>query len=132
MLKIKQLEKLENDYLDLQIKELIEQEEQEKRLIQHYFKTKEFILNNLNNKNFNFNFNFNYDENYKINEFQLIIKVEEKNNSKTYTHFLYKNIILNNYEEIQLLTNEEIQKIIDYQNLKYYEKQLTEQQEREF
>ena len=129
MLNIKQLEKLENDYLNLQIKEMIEEKEQEERKIKYYFKIKEFILNNLNNKNFNFNFNFNYDENYEINEFQLITNITNLKNSKTYTYILYKNILLNNYEEIQLLTNEEIQKIIDYKNLKYFEQQQTEQEQ---
>lgn len=131
MLNIKQLEKLENDYLDLQIKELMEEEEQQERLIKHYFKTKEFILNNLTDKNFDFNFDFNYDENYGINEFELIVKVKEKTKLKTYTYILYKNILLNNYEEIQLLTNEEIQKILDYNTLKYFKyfEQQTEQEQ---
>lgn len=56
MLKIKQLEKLENDYLDLQIKELNEEEKRENEKIKEDLKVKNFVLNNLDNKEYSFSF----------------------------------------------------------------------------
>ena len=44
MLNIKQLEKLENDYLDLQIKEINEEEKRETEKIKEDFKVKNFIF----------------------------------------------------------------------------------------
>ena len=52
MLNIKQLEKLENDYLDLQIKEINEEEKRETEKIKEDFKVKNFILNFVLSSNF--------------------------------------------------------------------------------
>ena len=83
MLKIKQLEKLENDYIDLQIKELNEKEKRENEIIKKIYQNKAFIFENLNNNNIAFDFeiieNNLYEEYYscdiyaKFNEIFLFL-----------------------------------------------------------
>ncbi len=130
MLNIQQVEKLENDYLDLQIKEINENEKRETEKIKEDFKVKNFILNNLNNKEFDFDFDFYNDED--LNEIYGIfinIKYIKNNIEKYYTLTQY--YTFKDYYQITMITNEEINKLINYKNEKIKEKQ-NDEEEREF
>jgi len=121
MLKIKQLEKLENDYLDLQIKELNEKEKRENEIIKKIYQNKAFIFENLNNNNIIFDFEIienNLDEEYyscdiyvKFNEIFL---------------FLIKDYTYQDYSKEIFLTLEEINKIKEYKRQKDKENQKEE------
>jgi hypothetical protein len=130
MLNIQQVEKLENDYLDLQIKEINEEEKRETQKIKEDLKVKNFILNNLNNKEFDFDFDFYNDED--LNEIYGIfinIKYIKNNIEKYYTLTQY--YTFKDYYQITIITNEEINKLINYKNEKIKEKQ-NDEEEREF
>lgn len=130
MLKIKQLEKLENDYLDLQIKELNENETRENEKIKEDLKIKNFVLNNLNNKEYSFFFDFYNDEN--LNEYYgLFINIKYIKNNITKYYTLTEYFTYSDYYQKIILTNEEIEKLIEYKAKKMIEEQKNEE-EREF
>lgn len=122
MLKIKQLEKLEkleNDYLDLQIKELNEEEKRENEKIKEDLKVKNFVLNNLDNKEYSFSFDFYCDEDLK-NYYGLFINItyNKKDIKDFYKTTLTQYYTYSDYYQITIITDKEINKFIDYQNQK--------------
>ncbi|MCR1815870.1 hypothetical protein [Aliarcobacter butzleri] len=121
MLNIKQLEKLENDYLDLQIKEINEKEKREKEIIETYYKNKVFIFENLENKKINFDFEIIENEEY--NFFNCCSIYVKFNNDFLFINNIY---IFEDYNYINILTLEEINKIKEYKRQKDKEKQKDE------
>ena len=130
MLNIKQLEKLENDYLDLQIKEINEEEKRETQKIKEDLKVKNFILNNLNNKEIEFTLDFYNDED--LNEiYGLFINIKYIKNDDIKYYTLTQYYTYQDFYQITMITNEEINKLINYKNEKIKEKQ-NDEEEREF
>ncbi len=130
MLNIKQLEKLENDYLDLQIKEINEEEKRETEKIKEDFKVKNFILNNLNNKEIEFDFDFYNDEDLNVYYGLFInIKYIKNNDIKYYTLTQY--YTYQDFYQITMITNEEINQLIQYKNQKIKDNK-NDEEEREF
>ena len=121
MLNIKQLEKLENDYLDLQIKEINEKEKREKEIIETYYKNKVFIFENLENKKINFDFEIIENEEY--NFFNCCSIYVKFNNDFLFINNIY---IFEDYNYINILTLEEINKIKEYKRQKDKENQKEE------
>ena len=56
MLNLEQIEKMTEDFIDLQIKELNEKEKRENEIIKKIYQNKAFIFENLNNNNIVFDF----------------------------------------------------------------------------
>lgn len=130
MLNIKQLEKLENDYLDLQIKEINEEEKRETQKIKEDLKVKNFILNNLNNKEIEFDFDFYNDEDLNV-YYGLFINIKYIKNDDIKYYTLTQYYTFKDYYQMTIITNEEINKLINYKNEKIKEKQ-NDEEEREF
>ncbi len=130
MLNIKQLEKLENDYLDLQIKEINEEEKRETEKIKEDFKVKNFILNNLNNKEIEFDFDFYNDEDLNV-YYGLFINIKYIKNDDIKYYTLTQYYTYQDFYQITMITNEEINKLINYENEKIKEKQ-NDEEEQEF
>jgi hypothetical protein len=130
MLNIKQLEKLENDYLDLQIKEINEEEKRETQKIKEDFKVKNFILNNLNNKEIEFDFDFYNDEDLNF-YYGLFINIKYIKNDDIKYYTLTQYYTYQDFYQITMITNEEINQLIQYKNQKIKEKQ-NDEEEREF
>lgn len=130
MLNLKQIEKMTEDFIDLQIKELNEEEKRENEKIKEDLKIKNFILNNLDNKEYSFSFDFYSDED--LNKYYglfINIKYIKNNVIKYYTLTEYH--IYSDYYQKIILTNEEIEKLIEYEAKKMIEEQKNEE-EREF
>ena len=130
MLNIKQLEKLENDYLDLQIKEINEEEKRETEKIKEDFKVKNFILNNLNNKEIEFDFDFYNDEDLNV-YYGLFINIKYIKNDDIKYYTLTQYYTYQDFYQITMITNEEINQLIQYKNQKIKEKQ-NDEEEQEF
>jgi hypothetical protein len=130
MLNIKQLEKLENDYLDLQIKEINEEEKRETQKIKEDFKVKNFILNNLRNKEIEFDFDFYNDEDLNF-YYGLFINIKYIKNDDIKYYTLTQYYTYQDFYQITMITNEEINQLIQYKNQKIKEKQ-NDEQEQEF
>lgn len=130
MLNIKQLEKLENDYLDLQIKEINEEEKRETQKIKEDLKVKNFILNNLNNKEIEFDFDFYNDEDLNV-YYGLFINIKYIKNDDIKYYTLTQYYTYQDFYQITMITNEEINQLIQYKNQKIKEKQ-NDEEEREF
>ena len=114
MLNLEQIEKMTEDFIDLQIKELNEKEKRENEIIKKIYQNKAFIFENLNNNNIVFDFeiienNLDEQEYYscdiyaKFNEIFL---------------FLIKDYIYEDYSKEIFLTLEEINKIKEYKRQK--------------
>ena len=102
------LEERENHFLDLQILEIEEIEKEEKR----YIKKVNFIINNLDNKNYSFKISYFLDNNNYYSDFNFFKILYKKNNKQNFKKF-------NVYENF--LTKENIDKLF-----KIIEKQKTD------
>ena len=122
MLNLEQIEKMTEDFIDLQIKELNEKEKRENEIIKKIYRNKAFIFENLNNNNIVFDFeiienNLDEQEYYscdiyaKFNEIFL---------------FLIKDYTYEDYSKEIFLTLEEINKIKEYKRQKDKENQKEE------
>lgn len=122
MLNLEQIEKMTEDFIDLQIKELNEKEKRENEIIKKIYQNKAFIFENLNNNNIVFDFeiienNLDEQEYYscdiyaKFNEIFL---------------FLIKDYTYEDYSKEIFLTLEEINKIKEYKRQKDKENQKEE------
>lgn len=117
MLNMKKIEKMTEDFIDLQIKEINEEEKRENEKIKEDLKIKNFILNNLDNKEYSFFFDFYDDEDLK-NYYGLYINIKYVKNDCIKYYTLTQYYTYSYYYQITMITDEEIKKFIDYQNQK--------------
>lgn len=114
---MKKIEKMTEDFIDLQIKEINEEEKRENEKIKEDLKIKNFILNNLDNKEYSFFFDFYDDEDLK-NYYGLYINIKYVKNDCIKYYTLTQYYTYSYYYQITMITDEEIKKFIDYQNQK--------------
>lgn len=100
------LEEREDRFLDLQIEEILLTEKEEKR----YLKKIDFIINNLDNKNYSFKFLYFNEDNYYSNFFKILYK---KNNTQNYKIFdIYEVTFFNS--DYSFLKEEYLQKLFKH------------------
>lgn len=103
------IEEREDHFLDLQIEEILENEREEKR----YLKKVDFIINNLNNKDYSFEIKYFIDESNYYSHFNFFKILYKKNNKQNFKIFdIYETTFFNN--EYSFLKDEYLQKLFKY------------------
>lgn len=103
------LEERENHFLDLQILEIEEIEKEEKR----YIKKVNFIINNLDNKNYSFKISYFLDDDNYYSDFNFFKILYKKNNKQNFKKFnIYENFLTKE-------NNDKLFKIIEKQKTDY-------------
>lgn len=103
------IEEREDHFLDLQIEEILENEREEKR----YLKKVDFIINNLNNKDYSFKIKYFIDESNYYSHFNFFKILYKKNNKQNFKIFdIYETTFFN--DEYSFLKDEYLQKLFKY------------------
>lgn len=124
MLTSEQIEKMTDDYLDLQIKELNEKELKEEKYINDTKKEIEYIFKHIKTNRHNYNFKF-IEENDAMGNYNCVIDVQ----SEEYGLIIFNIHYYDDYSYIELMTSEQIQILKDYQKNKI---EINDEEESEF
>lgn len=115
------LEERENYFLDLQILENQENELKKFKWLNKLLENKRFIFKNLNNNEIKFNFEFDYNDTYQERNDLFIFNVFVKYEDKKHKHnrkFLTNVVMIDEYDFVYILTEEEINILKEYQKEK--------------
>ncbi len=129
MLSIEQIEKMTDEYLDELIKNLNKEEKEEEKYLQRIIENKNFIFNNLDNNEINFDFDFSFENIQDFNFCYIYVSFKDKKINLKNLH------IFEDYTSMELITDEEIETLKEYQrikNEKIKKENNEEEEEREF
>lgn len=128
MLSLEEIERMTDNYIDEQIKELNEREKKQNIEINELKKEINFIFKNLNSNIYEYNFKFFEEENDQMGNYNCLILVSCESYSLYITNIYYTD----EYDYINLMTLEQIKTLKDYQEQKNKDNQIEENLESEF